>query len=113
VSGLRVVTSTTLFADIVGQVGGSRVSVVSIVPLGVGPEDYEPRTGDDVTEATFPFSAGRWFTPTSPWLAMCSGPLAAAPSSSPKVHGRRPDQASVMPRPQGVFLGTVSRPTRS
>lgn len=46
VSGLRVVTSTTIFADVVGQVGGSRLSVVSIVPPGVGPEDYEPRTGD-------------------------------------------------------------------
>jgi zinc/manganese transport system substrate-binding protein/manganese/iron transport system substrate-binding protein len=45
-SGVRVVTTTTVFADIVKNVGGSRLAVVSIVPPGVGPEDYEPRTED-------------------------------------------------------------------
>ena len=45
-SGLRVVATTTVFADLVRQVGGQRVSVVSIVPAGTGPEDYEPRTED-------------------------------------------------------------------
>jgi zinc/manganese transport system substrate-binding protein/manganese/iron transport system substrate-binding protein len=43
---LQVVTTTTVFADLVKQVGGARTEVSSIVPLGVGPEDYEPRTGD-------------------------------------------------------------------
>lgn len=43
---LQVLATTTVFADIVGQVGGSRITVSSIVPPGVGPEDYEPRTGD-------------------------------------------------------------------
>jgi zinc/manganese transport system substrate-binding protein/manganese/iron transport system substrate-binding protein len=45
-SGLRVVATTTVFADLVRQVGGPRVSVASIVPAGTGPEDYEPRTED-------------------------------------------------------------------
>jgi ABC-type Zn uptake system ZnuABC Zn-binding protein ZnuA len=45
-STLRVVTSTTVFADIVRQVGGDHVTVDSIVPSGVGPEDYEPRPAD-------------------------------------------------------------------
>ena len=43
---LQVLATTTVFADIVGEVGGSRITVSSIVPPGVGPEDYEPRTGD-------------------------------------------------------------------
>jgi ABC-type Zn uptake system ZnuABC Zn-binding protein ZnuA len=43
---LRVVTTTTVFADIVGAVGGRRTIVHSIVPPGVGPEDYEPKPDD-------------------------------------------------------------------
>jgi ABC-type Zn uptake system ZnuABC Zn-binding protein ZnuA len=43
---LKVVTTTTVFADIVRQVGGTRVAVTSIIPSGVGPEDYEPRPDD-------------------------------------------------------------------
>jgi ABC-type Zn uptake system ZnuABC Zn-binding protein ZnuA len=43
---LRVVTTTTVFADIVQHVGGSRVAVTSIIPSGVGPEDYEPKPDD-------------------------------------------------------------------
>jgi zinc/manganese transport system substrate-binding protein/manganese/iron transport system substrate-binding protein len=44
--GLNVVTTTTVIADIVQNVGGDRVSVESIIPAGVGPEDYEPRPDD-------------------------------------------------------------------
>ncbi len=44
--GLKVVTTTTVFADIVQNVGGDRVTVRSIVPAGVGPEDYEPKPDD-------------------------------------------------------------------
>ena len=43
---LRVVTTTTVFADIVRAVGGRRTDVRSIIPPGVGPEDYEPRPAD-------------------------------------------------------------------
>ena len=43
---LKVVTTTTVFADIVQNVGGSRVAVTSIIPAGVGPEDYEPKPDD-------------------------------------------------------------------
>jgi len=43
---LRVVTTTTVFADIVAAVGGSRANVHSIIPPGVGPEDYEPKPDD-------------------------------------------------------------------
>lgn len=43
---LRVVTTTTVLADIVRAVGGSRTDVRSIIPAGVGPEDYEARPDD-------------------------------------------------------------------
>jgi ABC-type Zn uptake system ZnuABC Zn-binding protein ZnuA len=43
---LRVVTTTTVIADIVRNVTRAHAQVVSIVPAGVGPEDYEPRPGD-------------------------------------------------------------------
>jgi ABC-type Zn uptake system ZnuABC Zn-binding protein ZnuA len=46
VGRLAVVTTTTVFADIVRNVGGARVSVESIIPAGVGPEDYEPKPDD-------------------------------------------------------------------
>lgn len=47
-SALRVVTTTTVFADIVQNVGGSRLVATSIIPPGVGPEDYEPKPDDAV-----------------------------------------------------------------
>lgn len=43
---LKVVATTTVFADIVRNVGGDRVSVTSIIPAGAGPEDYEPKPDD-------------------------------------------------------------------
>ena len=43
---LRVVATTTVLADIVRSVGGTRTDVRSIVPPGVGPEDYEPKPED-------------------------------------------------------------------
>jgi zinc/manganese transport system substrate-binding protein/manganese/iron transport system substrate-binding protein len=43
---LKVVTTTTVFADIVQNVGGARVAATSIIPAGVGPEDYEPKPDD-------------------------------------------------------------------
>jgi zinc/manganese transport system substrate-binding protein/manganese/iron transport system substrate-binding protein len=43
---IQVVTTTTVFADFVRAVGGSRANVRSIIPPGVGPEDYEPKPAD-------------------------------------------------------------------
>jgi ABC-type Zn uptake system ZnuABC Zn-binding protein ZnuA len=43
---LRIVTTTTVFADIVQNVAGIRASVSPIIPPGVGPEDYEPKPDD-------------------------------------------------------------------
>lgn len=43
---LHVVATTTVFADIVRNVGGPLVTVDSIIPAGAGPEDYEPAPED-------------------------------------------------------------------
>ena len=43
---IKVVTTTTVFADIVRNVGGPRTDARSIIPPGVGPEDYEPKPND-------------------------------------------------------------------
>ena len=45
---MKVVTTTTVFADIVQNIGGSRVAASSIIPPGVGPEDFEPKPDDAV-----------------------------------------------------------------
>jgi ABC-type Zn uptake system ZnuABC Zn-binding protein ZnuA len=50
-STLQVLTTTTVFADIVRNVAGDGVTVASIIPAGVGPEDYEPRPEDARTLA--------------------------------------------------------------
>ncbi len=57
---LRVVATTTVFADIVGAIGGPHVTVDSIVPAGSGPEDYEPRPEDarKISEAQLIVSNG-------------------------------------------------------
>ncbi len=43
---LDIVATTTVFADIIRNVAGDRATVVSIIPAGVGPEDYEPKPDD-------------------------------------------------------------------
>lgn len=43
---LKVVATTTVFQDIIRNVGGDLVVVDSIIPAGVGPEDYEPAPDD-------------------------------------------------------------------
>jgi ABC-type Zn uptake system ZnuABC Zn-binding protein ZnuA len=43
---LRVVATTTVFADLVREVGGSRVSVASLVPKGGEVHTFDPRPSD-------------------------------------------------------------------
>ena len=43
---LQVVVSLTIFEDMVEQVGGDKVVVEALVPVGVEPEDYEPTPSD-------------------------------------------------------------------
>jgi ABC-type Zn uptake system ZnuABC Zn-binding protein ZnuA len=44
--GIKVVATTTVLADLVRNVAGDRATVTSLIPSGVGPEDYEPRPDD-------------------------------------------------------------------
>jgi ABC-type Zn uptake system ZnuABC Zn-binding protein ZnuA len=57
---VKVVTTTTVFADIVANVAGDRAAVTSIIPPGVGPEDYEPVPDDarDIADADLVASNG-------------------------------------------------------
>jgi zinc/manganese transport system substrate-binding protein/manganese/iron transport system substrate-binding protein len=43
---LRIVTTISTFNSFVSAVGGSLVSVESLVPIGAGPEDYQPTPRD-------------------------------------------------------------------
>jgi ABC-type Zn uptake system ZnuABC Zn-binding protein ZnuA len=43
---VRVVTTMSILADVIRQVGGERVSVENIIPLGAGPEEYQATPGD-------------------------------------------------------------------
>lgn len=55
-----VLTTTTVFADMVRNVAGERVRVGSIVPAGAHVEEYEPRPADSrrVSEASLIFVNG-------------------------------------------------------
>ncbi|GGL93409.1 hypothetical protein GCM10010129_41570 [Streptomyces fumigatiscleroticus] len=57
---LSVSTTTAIIADLVKQVGGDRVDVISIVPLHGDPHSYEPSPGDAarVAEADIVFGNG-------------------------------------------------------
>jgi manganese/iron transport system substrate-binding protein len=48
---LKVVTSITPLADLIKNVGGDRVEVSALVPLGDEPEDYDPSPADATTVA--------------------------------------------------------------
>ena len=50
-AALHVVATTTVFADLVGEVGGDRVSVRSLVPAGGEPHTFDPRPSDVVAVA--------------------------------------------------------------
>jgi zinc/manganese transport system substrate-binding protein/manganese/iron transport system substrate-binding protein len=45
-AGLRVVATTTVVGDLVAQVGGDRVDVVTLLKPGVDAHDYEPSPAD-------------------------------------------------------------------
>jgi ABC-type Zn uptake system ZnuABC Zn-binding protein ZnuA len=43
---IKVVTTMSVLADMIRNVGGDRVSVENIIPVGAGPEDYQPTPQD-------------------------------------------------------------------
>jgi len=43
---VKVVTTMSILADMIKNVGGEHVAVENIIPLGAGPEDYQPTPQD-------------------------------------------------------------------
>jgi len=43
---IKVVTTMSILADMVKNVGGERVVAENIIPIGAGPEDYQPTPQD-------------------------------------------------------------------
>ncbi len=48
---IQVATTMSVLADMVKNVGGERVQVTNIIPVGAGPEDYQPSPADARTLA--------------------------------------------------------------
>jgi ABC-type Zn uptake system ZnuABC Zn-binding protein ZnuA len=57
---IKVVTSLPLFADFVRNIGGDRVEVTAILPLGADPHTFEPspRDVEPITKADIAFANG-------------------------------------------------------
>lgn len=62
-SQIRVVATTTIIADMVRQVGGDRVQVASLLPVGADPHTFNPVPSDVrmVAEANIVFQNGAGF----------------------------------------------------
>jgi ABC-type Zn uptake system ZnuABC Zn-binding protein ZnuA len=75
---LRVVVDFSVVADFVASVGGDRVQVTTLVPLGGDPHAYEPRPSDAraVTDADLIIKHGLGLSPwMRPLVANASGPV--------------------------------------
>lgn len=44
--GVKVVATTTIVGDVLKQVGGERISLTTLLPIGADPHTYEPRPQD-------------------------------------------------------------------
>jgi manganese/iron transport system substrate-binding protein len=76
-SGLKVVASTTVLADLVKEVGAGRLaSVKSVVPAGVDVEDYNPAPADlrTVAEANLMVTNGLALDRWAPKLVEAANP---------------------------------------
>jgi ABC-type Zn uptake system ZnuABC Zn-binding protein ZnuA len=64
---VKVVTTLPLFADFVREVGGDRVEVSSLIPLGVDPQTWQPAPSDAerVSAADIAFANGHDYEPAA------------------------------------------------
>lgn len=64
---INVITTLPLFADFVREVGGDRVEVSSLVPLGTNPDTWQSAPGDSerVGKADIAFANGHDFEPAA------------------------------------------------
>jgi ABC-type Zn uptake system ZnuABC Zn-binding protein ZnuA len=96
---VKVITTTTIFADMVRHVGGDRVSVESLVPKGGEVHTFDPTPGDirRITEAKLAFRNGLGL---DDWLAALiedagtSAPLIALGTDLPGVTPIAGEEAS-------------------
>jgi zinc/manganese transport system substrate-binding protein/manganese/iron transport system substrate-binding protein len=65
---IKVVTTMSILADMVQHIGGDRVKAENIIPIGAGPEDYQPTPADaqKIAAADIVFSNGHGL---EEWLA--------------------------------------------
>ena len=65
---IRATTTMSVLADMIRRVGGERVQVTNIIPVGAGPEDYQPSPDDAraLAEADIVFFNGHGL---EEWLA--------------------------------------------
>jgi ABC-type Zn uptake system ZnuABC Zn-binding protein ZnuA len=68
VKKIKAVTTMSILADMVRNVGGERVEAQNIIPIGAGPEDYQPtpRDAQTIAEADIVFYNGHGL---EEWLA--------------------------------------------
>jgi ABC-type Zn uptake system ZnuABC Zn-binding protein ZnuA len=59
-SGVKVAATTTIVGDVVKQVGGERISLTTLLPIGADPHTYEPRPQDvaAINDAQLVFISG-------------------------------------------------------
>ena len=64
---IQVVTTLPLFADFVREVGGDRVEVTSLIPIGVNPDAWQAAPGDAerVAQADIAFANGHDYEPAA------------------------------------------------
>ncbi|OGO11023.1 MAG: hypothetical protein A2Y53_00840 [Chloroflexi bacterium RBG_16_47_49] len=59
-SGLKVIATTSLVGDVVSQVGGDKISLEVLLPLGTDPHSFSPTPQDasEIADATIVFANG-------------------------------------------------------
>ncbi len=64
---IKVITTLPLFADFVREVGGDRVEVSSLIPIGANPQTWQAAMGDAerVAQAEIAFANGHDFEPAA------------------------------------------------
>jgi ABC-type Zn uptake system ZnuABC Zn-binding protein ZnuA len=64
---IKVITTLPLFADFVREVGGDRVEVSSLIPIGANPQTWQVAMGDAerVAQAEIAFANGHDFEPAA------------------------------------------------
>jgi len=98
---LQLVVTLSFFEDMVNQVGGEKVDVKALVPVGVEPEDYEPTPSDvgAIEDADYFIYNG---LNMERWLPQVISDLEERENFKPLAEDERFD---TIPLPDGPFEG--------